>query len=70
MCFQTDFQCYVDVTMLIVASGGLGSLNSVLMQYMCPCVEKNAMLPLLRSTEEFLLSGEMSVESTKVMKCL
>lgn len=70
MCFLADFQCYVDVTMLLVASGGLGSLNSVLMQYMRPCVEKNAMLPHLRSTEEFLLSGEMSVESTKVMKCL
>lgn len=70
MYFLTDFQCYVDMTMLVVASGGLGSLNSVLMQYMGPYVEKNAMLPLLKSTEEFLLSGEMSVESTKVLKCL
>lgn len=58
------------MTMLIVASGGLASLNSVLMQYMCPYVEKNATLPLLRSKEEFLLSGEISVESTKVVKCL
>ena len=44
MYFRTNFQCYVDMTMLIVASRGLGSLGSVLMQYMCDCAPEEEIM--------------------------